>query len=100
MHNPNGPPKAKTQFYRYVCKYLSMTPKQIKAIDKDGLTLSQRGALKTALKIADGEWSQIREIIERDEGKVTEHMTIEHGVMPADEAAGVLGMLDERKARN
>ena len=68
--NPAGPPIAKTQLYRYLCKYLDMTRNQLLKIDKDKLKLSQRGALKTALWIADGEWQRIREIIERDEGKV------------------------------
>lgn len=63
---PNGPPRAKTQFYRYLCKYLEMTAQQLKKLKPDNMTLSQRGALKTALLIAEGDWPRAKEVIERD----------------------------------
>ena len=74
VRNPKGPPKAKTQLYRYICEYLNKTPLALKRIDESKLTLVQRAALKTAIKIADGDWPRVKGIIERDEGKVAQRV--------------------------
>lgn len=87
--NPNGPPKARTQLYRYVCQYLAMTPKQIKSIDETTLTLAQRGAYTTATKIAAGDWARVKEVIERDEGKVAQAVELSGGVDPVKYYQGV-----------
>jgi len=69
--NPKGVPRARVNLYRYICEYMEMTPKQLKKLKHDELTMSQRAALKTALIMADeGEWQRIKEMIDRNEGKV------------------------------
>ena len=68
VHNPNGPPKARTQFYRYFCKYLDMTKPQLERLlkKKDKLKLVQIAAIENALRVAKGDWPRAKEIIDRD----------------------------------
>jgi len=65
--NPNGPPRAKIQLFRYICLYLEMTPAQLKRIDQNKLTMSQLAAIKTVMKMANqGEWQRVKEMIDRE----------------------------------
>jgi hypothetical protein len=77
VRNPNGPPKAKTQLYRYLCNYLKMPLKEIEKLlkeEKDTLTLVQHAALISAKKMAEGDWDRQKEVINRDEGKVPDRI--------------------------
>ena len=80
IRNPTGPPKAKTQLLRYICYYLSLTPKQLKRqLKADDMTLAQRGALDAATKIGRGEWQRTKQLIERDaksEGEVDQSIKL------------------------
>ena len=82
--NPKGAPKARINLFRYICEYMEMTPNKLKKLDQNKLTMSQRAALKTVMKMADdGEWQRISRMIdheERDEGMPNEliKMVIEY----------------------
>ena len=68
--NPAGPPKAKVHFWRFVQKYSLLTQDEIAAIDRNTLSLSQLGALRYAEKLAECEWPQVKEALDRDEGAI------------------------------
>ena len=69
--NPAGPPPAKTQLYRYWCKFLAMSPKELAKVDESKLTLAEVAALKSARLM---DWQRQQEIINRDEGKVPDRI--------------------------
>ena len=86
--NPAGPPKAKVQLLRYICEYMEMTPKQIKALDTSKLTMSRIAALRHVEKMGKGEYSRLRDMIDRFEGKVPDHVVQQvHDMSNADAMA-------------
>lgn len=90
VRNPHGPPRARTQLYRYICEYLEKTPVEIKNLDRQKLTLSQQGALKVAQDVGRGGWPQIRELLDRELGKVSQGIAIDGEVgLIAPEFAGM-----------
>jgi len=78
--NPNGPPKHRTQLWTYFCRYMNMTDADIKNLKKSTLTQSQQTALKLVENAKEGRYSGserlARYAIDRDEGKVVEHLVI------------------------
>lgn len=74
--NPAGPQKVSVQFFRYVVKFMEMTPAQIKRLDTKKLSMSEIGALAFVNKFGKGEWNQQREVIERELGKVQQNIGI------------------------
>ena len=65
--NPKGAPRARTNLKRYICKFLDMTTDQLKKIDTKSLKIAERAALNTVIKIDEGEWHRIKDIMDRDE---------------------------------
>ena len=81
--NPRGAPRAKTQLHRYICMFIEMTPDELNKYihnPTQTLTLCKRGALKVAKKVAEGDYQIIKDIVERDEGKVP--LTIQMNISP------------------
>jgi hypothetical protein len=80
--NPAGPPKARSNLWRHFCKWLEMTPDELKTEKRRrDLTMSERAALKQAEQLvrkglAGTAWLATREAWSRDEGKPTEHVHV------------------------
>ena len=78
--NPNGPPKRKTQLWVWFCKYMEMTDAEIKKLKPEKLTQAQQTALKLVENAKDGKYSGserlARYAIDRDEGKIAEHIIL------------------------
>ena len=68
--NPAGPPKMKVQFWRYVQQYSEMTDAQIDQIDRSKLSQSKIAALVFVKLMAAGNWHQVKEALDRDEGPI------------------------------
>jgi len=71
--NPNsaGKPK-KARFWRYVVRLLDMTRDEVDGIDESGMTLAQLGAKSFCLKVAEGKWAMVKEVIDRELGRIRE----------------------------
>ena len=85
--NPNGPPKRKLHLWTRLCKLMDgMTLEQFRSMrqqlkagagpDIDKMKLADITALRWAIDAAGGKWQQLRDIIERDEGKVPQGMNL------------------------
>jgi len=78
--NPNGPPKPRTQLWTYFCWYMGMTDAELAKLDRKRLTQAQQTALKLVENAKEGRYSGserlARYAIDRDEGKVIEHLVI------------------------
>ncbi len=97
--NPKGPPKAKTQLWRYVCLYLDMTDAQFdKLKSKKKLKQVQRAAIKIVEDFTAGNASDNIKLaqyaIDRDLGKAFETVKVS-GVEPLsdDECSGIREIL-------
>lgn len=77
--NPAGPPRVKTQLYRHIQKFLEMGPAKLDKLDVNKMTMSQRAAFETVKRIGKGEWKRIKEIIDREEGKVPDKIHVSGG---------------------
>ena len=87
--NPNGPPKAKVQLWRYFCDYMELSTEQLKKeAAKSKLSMSRRAALKLVEAVAKGKWPQAKEILDRTEGKVLQ------GVNLGGELGAVIRIID------
>ena len=94
--NPAGPPKARVQLLRYICEYMEMTPKQLKALDVNKLTMSRIAALKHVQKMGQGEYNRLRDMIDRFEGKVPDHVVQQTAEMTNEEAREVFEEVRKR----
>lgn len=65
--NPKGTPRPRCYIYYYICKYMEMTKAEFSELAKADLTISQRAAYHTVIKMGEGEWQRIREIMDRDD---------------------------------
>jgi hypothetical protein len=92
--NPAGCPPSRTNLWRYFCQFMMMTPGQLAKVrarkDKADLLKVEELALKAvdqAVKrgIGGTGWLLIREVWNRDEGKPSEHLTIERPEAMTDE---------------
>ncbi|MCP4566799.1 MAG: hypothetical protein GY841_04370 [FCB group bacterium] len=88
--NPAGPPKARVQLLRYICEYMEMTPKQLKALDTSKLTMARITALKHVQKMGQGEYNRLRDMIDRFEGKVPDHIVQQTAEITNAEAMAIL----------
>ena len=76
--NPKGAPPSRTNLWRYICEYMEMTPEKLQrvALKSSELTMARRAALVTVQKMGAGEWTRLKEMIERSEGKVPQKTEI------------------------
>ena len=76
--NPKGTPPSRTNLWRYICEYMEMTPEKLQrvALKSSELTMARRAALVTVQKMGAGEWTRLKEMIERSEGKVPQKTEI------------------------
>lgn len=92
--NPKGAPKAKTWLYSYFCGYFDMEEAELKReivkAEQGKLKQSQVAALQMVKAARAGDWKILREIIDRDEGKVPQ------GVNLAANAGAVITITDNR----
>ena len=79
--NPAGPPKRRTQFWVYICTYMEMTDAEIKKLKRPEMTQVQQAALKLVRQAKAGKYCGserlARYIVDREEGKATEHLVID-----------------------
>lgn len=62
--------KKRIRFWRYVVEFLEMNRMEVEALDEDDLTCAESGARRFALAVADGQWLHMKEVIERELGRV------------------------------
>ena len=100
--NPKGRPKKEacvtTQIKALMDEVPDVLPNSYPNTKK--LTWARIVAEKMVLEAASGNGTYLRETMERAEGKVVEHIKVGPEVMPTDEAADILGMLNGRKVKN
>jgi len=79
--NPNGAPKSRTQLWTWICKYMQMTDSEIKKLKRPEMTQAQQSALKLVRQAKAGKYCGserlARYIVDREEGKATEHLVID-----------------------
>ena len=79
--NPAGPPKRRTQLWVYICTYMEMTDAEIKKLKRAEMTQAQQSALKLVRQAKAGKYCGserlARYIVDREEGKATEHLVID-----------------------
>jgi hypothetical protein len=87
--NPKGPPKRRVQLWAYICRFMAMTDEQLKRAEKKKLTISEQWALrivKNTKKLGFATLDRFaRYVIDRDEGKPTEHVLVGDESMLTDE---------------
>ena len=91
VSNPNGPPRARVQLWRYICQYMDMTDKELASIKKSDLTLSQQAVLNLARSmLIPKNYQPIRDVIDRSEGKVPDHIVQQTAEITNAEAMEIL----------
>ena len=79
--NPNGSPKARTNLWKFICKYMAMTGDDLANLEREKLTQAQGVALKLVENAAQGKGCDserlARYCVDRDEGKASEHLVID-----------------------
>lgn len=100
--NPKGPPKGRTQVWRWVCKYMDMPAAELNKLKVRSLTLSQQAALKIARNMAKGNMQpgtqMAKYVIDRSEGKIPETLNVTRtDELSHEDCESVRAML---KARN
>jgi hypothetical protein len=68
--NPAGPPVAKHRAWSHFKRFLNMTAKELNALDKNTLTVSELGALSLAKRFMSGDPWPVKEAIDREEGPI------------------------------
>lgn len=59
-------------FWKYVVKILDLLKPEYDAINENSLTMAEIGAMRFVQKVADGIWTQQKEVIDRECGRVPE----------------------------
>ena len=87
--NPKGPPKRRVQLWTYICRYMTLTESGLKKLKKKNLTIAQQWALRiveSTKKLGFDSLDRFaRYVIDRDEGKPTEHVVFEEENALTDE---------------
>ena len=87
--NPAGPPRHRTQLWLWICKYMGMRDAEIKKLKRAEMTQAQQSALKLVRQAKAGKYCGserlARYIVDREEGKATEHLVIDQDNDLSDE---------------
>ncbi len=79
--NPKGPPKRRVQPWTYICRFMAMTEAQLKRVENKKLKVSEKWALRIVKGTQRLGFTTLdrfaRYVIDRNEGKPTEHMFIQ-----------------------
>ncbi len=79
--NPAGPPKARTQLWRYFCKYMDLTDKGLAKMKAKRLTQSQQAAVKLVEDMKAGNLPKsgkfAQYVVDRELGKPKEHVQLD-----------------------
>ena len=79
--NPKGPPKRRVQLWTYICQYIALTDAQLEKLHEKQLTLAQQWALRIVKNTKTAKVLHLdrfaRYVIDRDEGRATEHLVFE-----------------------
>jgi len=103
--NPKGPPKRRLHLWTRFCKFMEdMTWDQLQALNKDEtkkgkMSLADLTALKWAVDAGKGKWNQLREAIERDEGKMPQTTNLESSTGAIIHITNSIMSDDEHKER-
>ncbi|MHC4623702.1 MAG: hypothetical protein ACYS4W_07345 [Planctomycetota bacterium] len=78
--NLKGPPKGRVQLWTYICRFMAMTDEQLNRAEKKKMTIAEQWALriiKNTRKLGFATLDRFaRYVIDRDEGKPTEHVLV------------------------
>ncbi len=96
--NPAGPPKARTQLWRYFCTYMDMTDAKLKSTKAKLLTQSQQAAMKLVEDMKAGKLSRsskfMQYCVDRELGKPKEHVQIDSApTLSADDCESIRDIL-------
>lgn len=95
--NPNGQPKHRTHLWTYICRFMNMTPEELRKVKRDGLTISERTALRIVLRIQQGKGCGaerfMRYAVDREHGKAVEHLILDDSTELSDEECEELRQL-------
>lgn len=96
--NPKGPPKRRVQLWTYICRYMALTETALNRLDTKKLTQAQQWALQIVKSTRSVEFSKLdrfaRYVIDRDEGKPTEHVIFgDEDALSDDECEEIRGLL-------
>jgi len=87
--NPSGQPRHRTHLWTHVCKFMGMTAQELRKVNRDKLTVSQRTALRIVLQAQRGKGCGaerfMRYAVDREEGKAIEHLVIDDGTELTDD---------------
>ena len=87
--NPKGAPVHRINLWPQFCKFMALTDAELEKLDRDTLTQSQQTALRLVENAKAGKYSGserlARYVIDRDEGKVVEHLVLENENTLTDE---------------
>ena len=79
--NPNGSPKARTNLWKFINRFMAMTDPELAKVDREKLTQAQQVALKHVERARNDPASESERFvlycIDRDEGKSSEHLVID-----------------------
>jgi len=75
--NPAGPPTQKMHLWRHIQNYAAMDPKQLRGLDLEGLSMAQLTARGYVLAMTKGDWQRIKEALDRDDGRPSEHVEVD-----------------------
>ena len=79
--NPKGSPKARTNLWKFLTRFMAMTDAELAKVDREKLTQAQKVALKLVENAAQGKGCDserlARYCVDRDEGKASEHLVID-----------------------
>jgi hypothetical protein len=96
--NPKGPPRRCVQLWTYICRYMAMTDEQLKRAEEKKLKLSEQWALRIVKDTKKVNFVGLdrfaRYVIDRDEGKPTEHVLVgEENTLTDAECEEIRGLL-------
>jgi hypothetical protein len=95
--NPKGCPPHRANLWPHFCRFLAMSPEQIRKIDRGTLTLAERSALRLAIAESRGKRCGserlARYAIDRDEGRAVERLILGEDSPLTDERCEELARL-------
>jgi len=101
--NPQGPPKRRVQLWTYICRYFALSELALEKLDARKLTCAQRWALRIVKSTQKQGFATMdrfaRYVIDRDEGRPTEHLLMDEGNTLTDaQCEEIRALLREQKA--
>lgn len=74
--NPAGPPLARINLWHSIRKFSEMSKADFDKMDIEKLTMSQSGAYHYVKSLSEGEWRNIKEALDREDGSPTQKIDL------------------------